>query len=162
MGGDQAQRSGKQDKRRRRGEGEGTEIEAKRHRVASPLVNVVIHDALGQDEGVGAASEGTQQFIGDRQKVQTWNRKEDAEREEERLERKRGETEKRVKARQTWVEDADDGRRNQTREKEEVHDATGFFGVGFGAVTAQPRAEDEGSDEECNDADESIVDGIHG
>ena len=82
MGGDQAQRSDEQDEGRggSEGEGKGKEIEAERHRVASPLVDVVIHDFFGEDEGVGSTSERTQEFVGDRQKVQTWNRKDDSER----------------------------------------------------------------------------------
>ena len=95
------------------GEGEGKEIEAERHRVASPLVDVVIHNFLGEDEGVGSASERTEEFVGDRQKVQTWNRKDDSEREEERLERKRRQTEGRVEAGETWVEDGDERWRDE-------------------------------------------------
>ena len=73
MGGDQAQRSGEQDKGRVRseGEGKGKQIESERHRVASPLVDVVVHNFLGEDEGVGSASERTEKFVGDRQKVQS-------------------------------------------------------------------------------------------
>jgi len=119
MGGDQAQRSGEQDEGRggSEGEGEGKQIESERHRVASPLVDVVIHNFLCEDEGVGSASERTQEFVGDRQKVQAWDRKEDSEREEERLERKRGQTEEGVEAGETWVEDGDERRRDQAREK---------------------------------------------
>ena len=94
-------------------------------------------------------------------KYRARNRKDDSEREEERLERKRGQTEEGVEAGETWVDDGDERRRDHSREKEEVHDAAGAFGVLFGAVTAKPRAEDERGDEERDDADEGVVDGEH-
>ena len=62
---------------------------------------------------------------------------------------------------QARVNDANNGRRDQTHEKEEVHDTAGFFRAVFGSILAKPYAENQRPSEESDQTNDDIIDSEH-